>query len=272
MARIRAIKPEFWLDEEIASWPHVTRLAYIGLWNEADDEGRMRANLAYLKNRIFPYEPRLDIETVLGPIITTGKLVVYKVGGQTFGFLPNFTDHQVINRPSASKLPAPHEASVSEQGDSLNAHGGLSEDSVRTHAGKEGKGKERKGTGKRVNAPPNEEEWLTYVEETYPSWPKTDALSAHGWYESKAWAGVRDWRACAKTCFYRWAGKPVPRNGRESQAIQRALVGSHPNPSPVRDISTASPELQDIARRIANREDTTEAEDDAYAVWLKGEA
>jgi hypothetical protein len=264
VARIRAIKPEFWLDEEIASWPHVTRLAYIGLWNEADDEGRMRANLAYLKNRIFPYEPRLDIETVLGPVIATGKLVIYRVGGQTFGFLPNFTDHQVINRPSASKLPAPHEASVSEQEDSLKTHGGLSEDSVRTHAGKERKGKER--NGRRAFAPPNEEEWLSYVTETYPDWPKPDALSAHGWYETKAWQGVRDWHGCAKTCYYRWAGKPAPRS---APSAQRALVGSH-SAAP-RDIEDAPEEIRAIARRISAREDVPDEDGARLGRWMRGE-
>ena len=33
MSRIRSIKPEFWQDELIASWPPLSRLAYIALWN-----------------------------------------------------------------------------------------------------------------------------------------------------------------------------------------------------------------------------------------------
>lgn len=135
MARIRAIKPDFWLDEEIASWPHVTRLAYIGLWNEADDEGRLRANPAYLKNRLFPYEPKLAIEAVLQPIISAEKLIVYVVGAQTYGFLPKFTDHQVINHPSPSKLPPLTD-------DSRKPPVILPDESRIDPAGKEGNGRE----------------------------------------------------------------------------------------------------------------------------------
>lgn len=150
MARIRSIKPEFWLDEEIASWPPVTRLAYIALWNEADDEGRLRANPAFLKNRIFPYEPKVDIAAVLAPIAQSGKLVVYMVGAQTYGFLPRFADHQVINHPSKSKLPGPEEASSNPPVASGNVPVALLDSSRNDPAGKEGKGtgnRERKGIG-----------------------------------------------------------------------------------------------------------------------------
>jgi hypothetical protein len=136
--RIRTIKPQFWEDEQMASWPPMTRLAYIALWNEADDEGRLRANTAYLASRLFPYERGLDLDAVLRPIVDCGKLVVYRASGQTFGFLPRFLDHQVINRPSRSKLPEPPEQ---KNGDSLNTHGALTDDS--SGKGKEGKGKER---------------------------------------------------------------------------------------------------------------------------------
>jgi hypothetical protein len=133
--RIRCIKPEFWYDEQCAAWPPMARLAYIGLWNEADDQGRLRANAAYLKAHLFPYDAAIDMDEVLRPIIQAGKLRLYTVEGQTFGHLRNFNAHQVINRPSASKLPEPPFAT-----DSAIPHGALTEHSRKTHAGKEGKG------------------------------------------------------------------------------------------------------------------------------------
>ena len=105
--RIRCIKPEFWADEQIASWPPVSRLAYIALWNEADDEGRLRASPAYLLSRLFPYDPKADMVAILRPIIASGKLRLYEISGERFALLPNFRRHQVINKPTASKLPAP---------------------------------------------------------------------------------------------------------------------------------------------------------------------
>lgn len=105
--RIRTIKPEFWADELIASWPPITRLAYIALWNESDDEGRLRADLRYLQSRLFPYDSGNATGKVLEPIVNARKLLLYKVGRQTYGFLPKFNEHQRINKPSKSKLPPP---------------------------------------------------------------------------------------------------------------------------------------------------------------------
>ena len=163
MARIRAIKPEFWLDEEIASWPPLSRLTYIALWNEADDQGRLRANAAYLKNRIFPYEPKVDISAALAPIIRSEKLVVYMVGAQTYGFLPKFADHQVINHPSRSKLPGPEEASASPLENSGSTTVSLPDGSRNDPAGREGK-----GTGKGKDSPSSRDDgafvsfWASY--------------------------------------------------------------------------------------------------------------
>lgn len=107
MARIRTIKPEFWQDELIASWPMESRLVYIALWNEADDEGRLRASTSYLRSRLFPYDLDFDISQALLPIINSGKLTTYQINGQWYGVLPKLVEHQVINKPSKSKIPAP---------------------------------------------------------------------------------------------------------------------------------------------------------------------
>jgi len=126
--RIRTIKPEFWANERIAAWPPLTRLAYVGLWNEADDEGRLRGSPAYLASRIFPYEKSLDMKKVLAPIQNCGKLVLFEHEGQHYGYLPGFNKHQRINRPSPSKLPKPDDCEAS-----LDTHGGLTEDSLKAH-------------------------------------------------------------------------------------------------------------------------------------------
>lgn len=56
MARIRAIKPDFFKDEDLKNLPHQTRLFYIGLWCQADKEGRLEERPERLKIEIFPYE------------------------------------------------------------------------------------------------------------------------------------------------------------------------------------------------------------------------
>src|SRR3990167_3984881 len=57
MARIRTIKPDFWMDARLAKdLTRDQRLFYIGLWNQADDEGRFRAHPDLLKGALFPYD------------------------------------------------------------------------------------------------------------------------------------------------------------------------------------------------------------------------
>lgn len=155
MARIRSIKPEFWGDELLCSMPAMTRLAYIALWNEADDEGRLRAHPAYLRSRLFPYEPDCDMSAILAPLVEHGRLVVYEADGQTYGYLAKFNEHQAISKPSPSRLPPPpgvlpersRNAPGTLQEDSGSPPGALPESSRRAPGGKgrEGKGKEWNG-------------------------------------------------------------------------------------------------------------------------------
>ncbi len=116
MARIRTIKPEFWDDEVLASLPLGTRLLYIGLWNHADDEGRMRANPAFVRSKVFPYNADLDVGQMLTELAATGHVTLYQVDGQAYLHICNLTRHQRIDKPSPSALPAPPPSSQNGTG------------------------------------------------------------------------------------------------------------------------------------------------------------
>jgi len=107
--RIRTIKPDFWEDEGLAELDLVTRLIYVALWNESDDEGRLRGSPRYLRARLFPYDEELDMGLHLSSLKATGRLREYSCRGQTYLFLPNFNRHQRISKPSKSRLPNPEE-------------------------------------------------------------------------------------------------------------------------------------------------------------------
>lgn len=141
MARIRSIKPEYWQDFRLAEeLTRDQRLFYIGLWNEADDEGRFMAHPRRLLGAIFPYDRDLTdefIEDSLSALARTGRLVRYEVDGEPYGQLTKFRHHQRINRPSPSKLPSPP-TSIE---DSVKPHGGISEASIpRAHTREQGTG------------------------------------------------------------------------------------------------------------------------------------
>lgn len=119
MARKRMIDPGFWEDEEIGiNWSHSARLFYIGLWNFADDEGRMKAHPGLLKGQIFPYDKKIDIQRLKKEV--SNKIQWYEVNSSQYGFVRNFLKHQRIDRPTPSKLPPPiqiNEPSTSPQRD-----------------------------------------------------------------------------------------------------------------------------------------------------------
>lgn len=105
MSRIRTIKPEFFTSEDIVDLPPLARIFYIGLWCEADREGRLVWKPRTLKMRYLP-EDQCDIEELAQNLVDAGLVVVY--GGGTYAHIPKFSQHQVIpHREAVSKLPAP---------------------------------------------------------------------------------------------------------------------------------------------------------------------
>ena len=64
MARIRYLKPDFFKDEDLATFPYETRLCFAGLWNFADKAGRLEDRPKRLKVEIFPYD-KVNMEKCL---------------------------------------------------------------------------------------------------------------------------------------------------------------------------------------------------------------
>lgn len=106
MARIRTIKPEFFTSEDIVSRSALARILYIGLWCEADREGRMEWKPKTFKLRYLPGDA-CDVELLAQELIDAKMLILYEVAGILYAEIPSFTKHQVINnRESESTIPA----------------------------------------------------------------------------------------------------------------------------------------------------------------------
>jgi hypothetical protein len=150
--RIRTIKPEFFLHEELFNAEYETqlplRLAFAGLWCAADREGRFKWEPRRLGIQILPYDGA-DFSRVLDALSTRGFIVRYTSGTGVFGFIPSFAKHQVINnRERESEFPEP---SQPIQNEDIDASG--TRESHVEHAGKaEGKGREQ---GKEGNKEPS---------------------------------------------------------------------------------------------------------------------
>ena len=106
MARIRTVKPEFWTDEKVVTLSPMARLAFIGLWNFCDDEGRAVCSPSRLKMQIFPADPA-DFRQLLAELSGVGLVQIYVVDGVEYLSLPGFSKHQKIDKRAKSKLPDP---------------------------------------------------------------------------------------------------------------------------------------------------------------------
>lgn len=106
MARIRTIKPEFWTDEHVVEMTAWARLLFIGLWNFADDDGRMVYSPKRIKMQIFPGDD-VDIVSLFAELRREERVVTYCVDGVEYLAIINFARHQKVDKRSASKIPEP---------------------------------------------------------------------------------------------------------------------------------------------------------------------
>lgn len=106
--RIRTIKPEFWQSESIGRLSRPARLLFLGLFSACDDSGRTRAASRFLASLLFPYDDDAlkQIDGWMTELEKEGCVRRYTVDGSTYLEIPKWRDHQKIDKPSASKLPA----------------------------------------------------------------------------------------------------------------------------------------------------------------------
>ncbi|WP_336240464.1 DnaT-like ssDNA-binding domain-containing protein [Citrobacter werkmanii] len=106
MARIRTIKPEFWLNEDLSLISESACLLAIGLMNYSDDEGFFNANPLLIKAAVFPIrETSGTVPVLLQELNNCGYIDLFSCSdGKSYGKIVNFGKHQVINKPKPSKI------------------------------------------------------------------------------------------------------------------------------------------------------------------------
>lgn len=107
------IDPSIWQDEEFGSLSSNAKVLFIGLFSNADDEGRIRANPSYLKSTVFMYDEEVDVTLIPGireEVIYKMKAVqFYEVDGKEYIQLKNWDEYQKQHkdRVQPSTLPTP---------------------------------------------------------------------------------------------------------------------------------------------------------------------
>lgn len=115
MARIRMVKPEFFDDPDVAALSAFARLLFIGLWTQADREGRMPYDPRRLRARLFPFDD-LSIEDLSSELIRSGFMHIYTVDSKRFLQIRSFVKHQ---RPHPKEPQSVIPAAVERNGEPL---------------------------------------------------------------------------------------------------------------------------------------------------------
>lgn len=132
MPRIRTVKPEFFLNEQLACLGYADRLLFIGLWTQADKSGRLEDRPLRLKAQLFPYDD-LSVDESLGRLVNAGLIIRYDGNSTRLIAIPTWEKHQ---RPHHTEAESVYPAPMSLIGDN-------GEDTVTLRT--EGNGMERKG-------------------------------------------------------------------------------------------------------------------------------
>jgi hypothetical protein len=72
-----------------------------------------------IKGALFPVDDSTSIEAIAGALSelsVNGHVQLYEIGDERYGIIHKFKNHQVINRPSKSRIPKFSESSVSIHG------------------------------------------------------------------------------------------------------------------------------------------------------------
>lgn len=107
MPRVRQIKPEFFVDEEVALLNHLARLLFIGLWTVADSAGRLEDRPGKIRAQLLPFDD-VDINELLRQLTERNFIIRYEVHGKKYIQIRTFTKHQHCHhREPESTIPPP---------------------------------------------------------------------------------------------------------------------------------------------------------------------
>lgn len=170
MARIRTIKPEFFRHADLYEAERETglplRLAFAGLWTAADREGRFKWKPRELKLDCLPHDD-VDFSRVLDALVTRGWLVRYAVNGVTYGAIPTWGAHQIVNnREKASDIPEPNENNM------LTREARVDDAKTTPLKQVQGEGKGKEGEGKEISSAKPRPSMSSDFEELKRRYPK----------------------------------------------------------------------------------------------------
>lgn len=200
----RMIDSKIWFNEKVASLPDGGRLLFIGIFSNADDDGRLKASPKFLKATIFPYDADKSMEQIKDlrdQCSSLGLIRVYNKNGREYLDLPGWREHQNIrkDRYTPSQLPSLDEA------DNQMTPTAQPNDNHPATTGEPSIGEGRGGKGSLVKTPLLRKGART---------KQVDPIINEIFTEMRTYLGFPD----------KLEKDPIPVYGREGQAIKRMLA------------------------------------------------
>jgi hypothetical protein len=160
--RIRTIKPDFFIDEdlqdlEMAHPGKYVMLTFAGLWGNCDKQGVFEWRPRSLKLHILPFL-EYELAETLEILREEGFIIRFEAEGKVYGFVPTFGKHQRITgkeaqepsrypTPPKENLPGNSKGKVEEPPEKQQGNTGETPETT----GREGKGREKEEEGKPAN-------------------------------------------------------------------------------------------------------------------------
>ena len=119
MPRRRMIDPFFYNDPKVGKVSRDERSLIVGCICQADDDGRLQGDPAFLKSQIFKYDKDLDdaaVQTLRDsflaqmkswPVNHPYRILLYSNSGEEYIFFPNWAATNKPSHPTKSQLPPP---------------------------------------------------------------------------------------------------------------------------------------------------------------------
>jgi len=140
MPKIRTVKPSFFMSRAVKKLTDEQKLVWLGLWPNADDEGRMLDEPEIIAGQLWALsKSAVKIDRILDGLDDADRIIRYEVAGERFIQVTGWHEHQKITRVATSLIPqCPGDVIAARQQRrssvaAVSRHGGK---------GKEGKGKE----------------------------------------------------------------------------------------------------------------------------------
>lgn len=112
VARQRFIHPGIWCDPSFGALSDMSQLTFIGLFSNADDDGRILAGAAYIKSVVWPHRDMslAKVKNARDEMLKAlPRVMLYEVANVEYITFLKWSDYQKPKYPSPSKLPAPPE-------------------------------------------------------------------------------------------------------------------------------------------------------------------